>query len=190
MRKSKKSPVPNIIGAVLCLLLLPVVVVNLTLAIKGSLQPEKVATFLGWGPLIVDTGSMRPAFKEKDLLIMKECDAGTLAVNDIIAFYDAGGVVVSHRIIGLETDENGARLYTTKGDANNVEDRDPVRPSRVAGLVVRVIPEGGKWMEIAGRPIIMGLVLAVPLALWFGISGLAKALARRKTEGGVAQADE
>jgi len=190
MGKQKKISIPNIIGAVLCVLLLPVVVVNLTLAIKGSLRPEEVATFLGRGPLIVDTGSMRPEFKEQDLLIMRECDAGRLEVKDIIAFYDAQGVIVSHRIIGLETGEDGTRLYITKGDANNVRDRDPVHPSRVAGRIVRVIPEGGKWMEIAGKPIVMGLVVAVPLAIWFGISSLSKALARKKAEGGMAETDE
>jgi len=175
-----KHKLGNILGIVLIVIFLPIVIVNTTLAIKGSVAPEKVATFLGYGPLIVETGSMRPEFKEQDLLIVKEVDAGKLAKDDVIAFYDANGTVVSHRIVGFDADAGGARLYTTKGDANNVQDRDPVPAGKVVGLVVKVIPDGGKFMEFARKPIVMGLVIAVPLGLWFGCGSLAKALARKK----------
>ena len=182
MSKSRKSPIPNILGAALCVLLLPVVAVNLTLTIKSYLHPEKVATVLGYGPLIVETGSMRPEFKENDVIIMKECDAGALASGDIIAYYTANGTVVSHRIVGFDADDSGARLYTTKGDANNVEDRDPVPASRVAGLVVHVIPDGGKVMRAFGEPLVTVLLVAVPLGLYFGFGALLKAIAARKNK--------
>jgi len=185
-----KHKIANIIGIALCALFLPVAIVNVALAVKGSIAPEKVVTFLGYGPLIVETGSMRPEFKERDLLIVKEVDAGKLEKNDIIAFYDLKGVVVSHRIIGFDVNERGVRLYITKGDANNVQDREPVPAARVAGKVVRIIPDGGKAMEFARQPLVMGLVIAVPLMLWFGYSALAKALARRKQKEVAAQTDE
>jgi signal peptidase len=192
-----KHKIGNILGIVLIAIFLPIVIVNTTLAIKGSIAPEKVATFLGYGPLIVETGSMRPEFKEQDLLIVKSTDAGKLEKGDVIAFYDANGTVVSHRIIGYDIydiDETGARLYITQGDANNVQDRDPVPAARVAGLVVCVIPDGGKFMEFARKPIVMGLVITVPLGRWFCYSSLAKALDRKKEKqmekGVTAQTDE
>ena len=177
-----KHKLGTAVGILLIVMFLPVAVVNITLAVKGSIAPEKVATFLGYGPLIVDTGSMRPAFKEKDLLIVKEVDADTLQKDDVIAFYDAKGTIVSHSIIGYIADENGARQFFTKGIANNVQDGEPVPAARVAGLVIKVIPDGGKAMEFARQPLVMGLVVAIPLGLWFGYNALAKAAARKKND--------
>ena len=190
MSKSKRNPIPNIIGAVLCVLLLPVVAVSLTLAIRSYLHPEKVATVLGYGPLIVETGSMRPAFKEDDVIIIKECDAGALASGDIIAYYTANGTVVSHRIIGHDSDEGGARLYTTKGDANNVQDREPVPAANVAGVVVRIFPDGGETMRLLRQPWVSALIICVPVGLGLGIGVLAKRLARKNGEEAVGKADE
>ena len=186
-----KHKLASIIGIILIVIFLPIVIVNMTLALKGSLHPEKVAMFMGYGPLIVETGSMKPIFNEQDVVIAKEVDAETLNVGNIIAYYNPRGTVVTHRIIDVEIGEDGAKLYMTKGDANNVEDRDPVHPSRVVGLIVYAIPQGGKAMNIAKNPLWMGLVIAVPVGLWFGYQSLAKTLAKRKEEkGGVSEDDE
>ena len=185
-----KHKLGNILGIVLIVIFLPIVIVNTTLSIKGTLKPEKVATFLGYGPLVVETGSMRPAFKENDLIIVRAGGADALEKDDVIAYYTASGMVVSHRVIGYDTDDNGARLYITKGDANNTQDREPVPASRVVGLIVRVIPDGGRAMDFAKKPLVMGLVIAVPLALWFGYTSLEKALARKREKGVTAQANE
>jgi signal peptidase len=191
MSKSKRNPIPTIIGIAFCVLLLPFAAVSGTLAVKSYLHPEKVATVLGYGTLIVETGSMRPAFKENDLLVMKEGGAGALEAGDVLAYYTANGTVVSHRVIGHDADDHGARLYTTKGDANNVEDRDPVPASRVAGLIVHVIPDGGKAMRAFGQPPVTVLLVAVPLGLYFGAGALLRAVAARKSKKEVtAQANE
>lgn len=175
-----KHKIGNIIGIILIVILLPIVFFNVTLAVMGTLEPDRVAMVFGYGPVIVETGSMLPEFAPSDLLIVKKADAANLQERDIITFYDANGIVVSHRIIGIDSDENGARLYITKGDANNVEDRDPVSAEQVAGVVLHSIPGGGKVMEVARQPLVMGLVVGVPLALWFGYNALMKALAKRK----------
>jgi len=186
-----KRRIANIIAIILIAILLPVAIINLTLTIKSYVAPEKVATVLGWGPLIVETGSMRPEFAEQDLLLIKQVDAGKLQKDDIIAYYDEKGIVVSHRIIGYSTDDSGARLYITQGDANNVPDRDPVPGDRVAGQVVRVIPQGGRVFNFLSKPIVTMLLVGVPLALFFGISSLLKTLAARKNKKGeMTQSDE
>jgi len=186
-----KHKIGNIVGIALIVIFLPIVIVNATLAVKGSMNPDKVATFLGYGPLAVETGSMKPEFKEGDLIIVKETgDANALAKDDIIAYYSANGTVVSHRILGYTTEDDGARLYITKGDANNTQDKDGVPATRVIGLIVKVIPDGGKTMETLRQPMVMGLIIVIPLALWFGYTSLMKALARKKEEGGKSDSDE
>lgn len=187
----KKDKIGNLIGILLCVLLLPFVTVSMTLTIKSYAAPGKVATFLGYGPLIIETGSMRPAFKENDVVLMRQCDAGALENGEIIAYYDANGTIVTHRIIGYDTDGSGARLYITQGDANNIQDRDPVPAAQVAGRVVKVIPDGGKAMNFIGKPLVTVAVILLPIGLWFCCSRLAKTLARRKEKKEVtAQTDE
>ena len=176
----KKPSLPSIIGAILCALLLPVAALNIALAAQSYLHPDKVATVFGLGPLIVETGSMRPEFAENDLIIMKRVDATALEKGDIIAFYDANGIVVSHRIIGYGTDENGARAYITKGDANNVQDSEPVPAARVVGTVTRVFPGAGKAMRFISQPYVTALAIAAPIGIYMAISKLHKTLSGRK----------
>ena len=176
-------------SVVLCLLLLPIATVNLTLVARSYLHPDKVATFLGYGPLIVETGSMWPEFKPDDLVLVKKAKASALKKNTVIAYYDAKGVVVTHRIVQVETDATGARQYITKGDANNVEDRDPVAAAKIVGVVVKVFPNGGKALRLIGQPIVTILVIAVPIGLYLGIGRLRKKL-RKKRANAVAQPNE
>jgi len=165
---------------VLFVLLLPLAVVSVALTAQGYLYPEKVAMFLGVGPLIVDSNSMAPAFVKNDLLLVKAVDADTLREGDVIAFYDYNGTVISHRIIGVEAGEAGGRQFLMKGDANNVEDRDPVPAGNVVGILVKVCPRGGTAMRFIGQPWMAGLAVAVPLGLYFCASKIAQALARKK----------
>ena len=195
--KSKSSLIANIIGIVLCVLLLPIVVVNITITIRTFLNPYEVATIFGRGMLIVDTGSMRapgeghqnwdPAWNdglidihENDLLVMREIDPSTIGRGDIIAFYDPRGIIVTHRVIGVDSDDNGARLYITQGDANNVQDSSPVPEARVAGLIVRNISGGGRVVRFIGQPLVTVVVIAIPLALMFGWDSLRKVFSRSK----------
>ena len=61
MSKHKNLPhiIGSIVGAMLCVLLLPVAAFNITMAVKGYMDPNKVPMVLGFGSLIVDTGSMK-----------------------------------------------------------------------------------------------------------------------------------
>jgi signal peptidase len=186
----KKNLIPNIIGAALCILLLPIAIVNITLAVRSCLHPDRVAMVFGLGPLIVETGSMSPAFDANDLILVKKTDAGKLCKDDIIAFYDSKGVIVSHRVIGFDSDENGARTYITKGDANNTHDRDPVPAARVAGRVVKVYPGGGRLMLLLRQPWVLAVLIGVPVGLYIGIGTLVKYLAGKKGKEVTAQADE
>jgi len=165
---------------VLCLLLLPFAAVSGTLALKAYINPSQVATVFGIGPLIVMSDSMYPEFAKNDLLFVKKADAENLQKNEIIAYYDHRGTVVTHRIIRWETDESGARLYITKGDANNVQDQNPVPAAKVVGRVVRVIPGGGKTMRYISQPMVTVMLLAAPLALFYGGRALYRNLDNRK----------
>ena len=50
----------TVVGIVICLILAPILIVNLTMIIKGLINKDEVPTFGGYAPLIVLTDSMNP----------------------------------------------------------------------------------------------------------------------------------
>lgn len=86
-------------------------------------------------PMVVVSGSMEPSYMKGSLLYVKE-DTSGIQTGDAITFY-RNGELVTHRVVGINTDE---KTYTTKGDANQVNDVQPVAWSDVVGVPVFDIP--------------------------------------------------
>ena len=96
----------------------------------------------------VMSGSMRPGIQPGDLAVLQKVDSSALHVGDVIAYAppdDASGLPVMHRIVTLSVVSDGV-LVTTKGDANNVSDRGPVRLDATAYRAVAMVPFLG-WLE-------------------------------------------
>ncbi|MCE5203148.1 MAG: signal peptidase I [Actinomycetia bacterium] len=90
------------------------------------------------GVAIVRGGSMSPALEAGDIVIYKR-DECALSAGDIVLFRRAGDThKVLHRVVAIRPD----RTITTRGDANEVSDRDPVTRADVLGVVVAVLPTG------------------------------------------------
>jgi signal peptidase len=58
--------------------------------------------------------------------------------------------MITHRIVAIDVDENGARRFITKGDANNVRDQAPARAENIIGRVVKVLPGMGGALRLGG----------------------------------------
>ena len=56
-----------------------------------------------------------------------------LEEGDVICYLESGQAV-THRISSVITEVDGQRSYVTKGDANNTEDAQAVRPEQVQGI--------------------------------------------------------
>lgn len=165
MNKNKSSRWLNIIGLILCLVLLPVLVVNVTMITKSFLHPDKVPGFKGYKPFIVLSGSMQPVIQEGDLIITREQDAQSLKEGDIIAYRFGENAVITHRIQAMEESE-GQLLFTTKGDFNNVEDRDKVSAERVEGKYIMRVPGLGSFAMFLQTPLGLLLVVGAPILLY------------------------
>lgn len=128
MKKEKNSPVHNlltVIGTVMCIVLIPILVINLTLIAKSFINKNEVPDFAGTMPLIVLTDSMYPVIESGDLIICHTEDPDHIQVDDVIAFFDPAGngtSIVTHRVVEV-TELNGELAWRTKGDNNNTEDR-------------------------------------------------------------------
>lgn len=165
MNKNKSSRWLNTIGLILCLVLLPVLVVNVTMIAQSFLQPDKVPGFLGYKPFIVLSGSMQPLILEGDLIITREEDVHSLKVDDVIAYRFGENAVVTHRILAVE-EFKGQPLFTTKGDFNNVEDKDKVVASRVEGKYILRVPGLGRFAMFLQTPLGLLLVVGAPILLY------------------------
>ena len=58
-----KNAILNIIGVVLCVILLPILIINCTLIVKGAINEDEVPALGGYAPLIVLSKSMEPDIK-------------------------------------------------------------------------------------------------------------------------------
>ena len=126
----------EIIGLVLCIVFALLLICNLTIIVKGAINPDSPPSVLGVTPLAVQSGSMSGTAKDHievgDLIFVKPAKAETLREGDIIAFKE-GSIVVTHRIVRVETAEDGTLQFITKGDANNTEDSQPVSAANLVG---------------------------------------------------------
>ena len=154
----------QVIGILLCVVLIPMLVINLTLIAKSFTNPEEVPDFMGYKPFIVLSGSMEPVFYSGDLAFVKEVPADSLKEGDIVAFRE-GNSVITHRIMTITAEED-ERQYITKGDNNNTEDRIIVTDEKIEGLYLSKISGLGNTAMFMQTPLGMVIFIALPLILF------------------------
>ena len=148
--KTKKKADPKqrtltIIGVVLCVVLLPMLLINITLIAKSYINKDEVPSVGGKFPMIVLTDSMLPVIESGDLIICQTAEADEIKVGDVISFYDPmgnGTSVVTHRVLEIKN-EGGEITFRTKGDNNNTEDQVPVKAEDLIGIYQSRIPKVG-----------------------------------------------
>ena len=114
--------------------------------------------------------SMVPAINVLDVVVTKRVEnPEDLEKGDIITFKSTdnrySGVVVTHRIYGVQKTNSGEYLYTTKGDNNNTPDSSKISFNEIYGRVLFRIPKIGYiqyylssilgWVAIIIAPAVM-----------------------------------
>ena len=169
--KSKARPihrVMTIIGILLCVVFGFLLICNLTIIIKGSIDPSRPPSIMGTTPMVVLSGSMSGDAEDHieagDLIFVGKADPEELKVGDVIAYMEEDSTsVVTHRTIEIKTAEDGTPFFITKGDANNVEDDTPVTVDRLIGIYQFRIAGVGNFALFLQTPIGMLLFIGVPL---------------------------
>jgi len=129
------SRILTVIGTVLCVILIPILIINCVLIVKSFVSDE-VPSVAGTMPLIVLTDSMYPVIESGDLIICHKEEPENIQVNDVISFFDPAGkgsTIVTHRVIEV-TEKDGQLAWRTKGDNNNTEDRLPVTADKLVAV--------------------------------------------------------
>ena len=170
MKKKKEQTttshkVKTVIGTILCILLVPVLIINCTLIIKGLTDKESVPDVAGTFPLIVLTDSMYPEIQSGDLIICNTIDADEVKEGDVISFFDPAGngtTIITHRVTKI-IEENGEIEYKTKGDANNTADALLVSDDDLVGIYKFRIAGLGNFAMFLQKPIGMVIFILLPI---------------------------
>lgn len=125
----------TIVGTILCIVLIPILIINCILIVK-SFTSDEVPNLAGTLPLIVLTDSMYPIIESGDLIICHTEEPENIQVGEVIAFFDPAGngsSIVTHRVIEV-TKKDGKLAWRTKGDNNNTEDRLAVTEDKLVAV--------------------------------------------------------
>lgn len=167
--KKRIATIQTVVGAVLCCVFGFLLFCNLVILVKGTIHPEKPPAVFGITPMVVLSGSMSGDAEDHietgDLIFVDKADPDQLKVGDVIAFM-SGQTAVTHRITAIETGENGELLFTTKGDANEAEDTEPVAEQQLIGVYRARIPRIGDFALFLQKPLGILLFIGVPLLLF------------------------
>ncbi|MGM0214888.1 signal peptidase I [Enterococcus sp. AZ109] len=178
--KSLPQKITGWIAIVICLLLLPILIVNLVIIVKGSLNQDEIPTVMGFAPMAVVTNSMNTgepdAIRAGDMVVTRKTDPDTLEVGDIIMF-QSGQTAVIHRIVAYDQETD---TFTTKGDANDTEDLDPVAKEQIIGKFMQRVPRVGDFIMFSRTPLGMLICIGIPILLFLGYDFVAKRVTRRK----------
>ena len=169
----KKQKVLNIVGIALCVILIPILIMNCVLIVKGLVNEKEVPGLFGRTPLIVLTDSMYPEIKSGDIIICKDISPEDVKVGDVISFFDPadknGVAVITHRVIEIITDDDGELCFRTKGDNNNKDDDLAVPAEKLVGLWTETRFAGLGHVALFMQST-WGLIVCIflPLALFVG----------------------
>jgi signal peptidase len=133
-----------------------------------------IPKLMGWVPLTVLSGSMRPTLQPGAEIVVKPVTTDdqlqAIRVGDVITFlpYPDDPTLVTHRVVGVAHRSDGTMSFTTQGDANGAADPDAVQGKQVRGILLyhvplvgyltTLVPSGGKDVAIT--------VVAVALLLY------------------------
>ncbi len=133
--KNKKMT-KKIIKYIILVALIILFIINLILSFEENTH------ILGIYMFNIISESMEPTFYKDDLVVVKKSSEKELKVGDIITFKQEDRII-SHRIDRI-TKDKGEIKFITKGDNNEVRDKELVETQDVYGKVLFSIKKVGK----------------------------------------------
>ncbi len=165
-RQELRSKALTALGWALCAVFGFLLLCNLTIIIKGTLHPEQPPSVFGVTPMAVLSGSMSGSreghIEPGDLIFIHKAVPEELEEGDVIAYME-GTMVVTHRIVAVQTADDGALQWVTQGDANESPDAKPVTPAQLVGIFSGRIPRLGDFALFLQTTWGMLLFIGLPL---------------------------
>lgn len=147
-KQKSKHKLFTIIGIVICVLLLPILIINITMIIDSYIHKNEAPSFGKYTPFIVQSGSMSGTIESGDLIITTKIDSKDVKIGDIISFYNpnkSGESIVTHRVLLIDNNSDEI-TFTTVGDVVYNETIAKYGsfeeiPETVLEAIVEVVPE-------------------------------------------------
>ena len=183
---NRSGLVTTIVLIVLAVLFVPILIINLTLIVKGSLHDDVPPDIFGVAPLAVASGSMSgdadDCFDEGVLIfvdLLESEEKQSLQEGQIVTYY-TGEVFVTHRIISVERAEDGRITgFITKGDANNTDD-GVVPVGNVVGLCIGSVAGLGDFALFMQTPMGILVFVGIPVVIFIAFDVIRITLERRR----------
>lgn len=158
-KKANKNIVRRIINIIIKLICLVIMVLAIVILVR-VLVLKKHDVF-GYRFYLIMSGSMEPTINVGDAVITKEVSEPQ--IGDVIAFEVSNSTTV-HRIVKTYTEENN-KLYQTKGDNNNAEDKTLLNKEQIKGKVIFKLPKVGDAILFLQKNIVIILISIVGIAI-------------------------
>lgn len=177
--KNRNEKIKKIISIYIYIIIIPIIVINITLIVKSFIRPNKIPDFIGYKNFVIVSESMEPTIMVGDAIFVKKVPEKEIKINDIISFHD-GECINTHRIVGV-SEENGIKMYRTKGDNNRGEDKEKVSYSQIEGKYLFKINNFGNLIKVLQSKVTLAiLILLVCLNTYFNYRLKYKRKARRE----------
>ena len=204
-RPSVGSIIGTVLLAVLCVILIPLLAVNITLIVKGALYPDELTDVFNIAPVAIDNtymeGEGEGCFNEGALVFIKtfESDEERQAVEqgDVVAFRwleDDGSVNFTvYRILGVTRDEETGLITSVSVRADNVPEGEgtapiPVEIGDVVGILNGSVDHLGAFAMFLMQPLGVLLFVGVPVVIYVVVDIIRITIHNRKVR--KAESDE
>lgn len=176
-RPSVGSIIGTVLLAVLCVILIPLLAVNITLIVKGALYPDELTDVFNIAPVAIDNpymeGEGEGCFNEGALVFIKTFDTDeerqAVEQGDVVAFRWEGAFV-TYRIRSVERDEETGLItsVTTMGDnvSSDVSEPVPVPIEDVVGIHKNGIEGLGAFAMFLQTPIGVLVFVGIPVVAY------------------------
>ena len=159
-RKKNTKIVKGILDVIIIILLY-----NIILVLISCVNKIDDVSIFGYKTYKITTDSMTPSINAGDVIIVKKVQEEKLQVGDVITFQKQDKVI-THRITNIE-EQDGKKVYTTKGDNNNLEDNETIEYANIEGKNVLTIPKLGYIINMLENQIVFLLIILILLILLF-----------------------
>lgn len=204
-RPSVGSIIGTVLLAVLCVILIPLLAINITLIVKGALYPDELTDVFNIAPVAIDNSYMEGegegCFNEGALVFIKTFDADeerqAVKQGDVVAFRwleDDGSVNFTvYRILGVTRDEETGLITSVSVRADNVPEGEgtapiPVEIGDVVGILNGSIDHLGAFAMFLMQPLGVLLFVGVPVVIYVVIDIIRITIHNRKVR--KAESDE
>ncbi len=158
-RRKKVEISKKAFGIIIYIILIPIIIYNIVLIGQAAINTNETPSVAGLKTFVIISGSMEPYLEIGDIVIIKKCEQSEIKEGDIISFR-SGESIITHRINKIVKENNNIR-YETKGDNNNISDKNYVKYEDIEGKMVQKISHLGNIILLLKNKVVIIIILII-----------------------------